>query len=142
MPLLFLLFIIIPSLEIAVFIEIGGVLGVPGTLLCVLLTAAAGSFLLRQQGMRILLDVHATMERGEVPLKEMFHGACVVLAGIVLLTPGFLTDVAGLLLMIPGVRDFLRRRFVTDLSIVDIPPENSRNKNTETIIDVDVDDHE
>ncbi|WP_420345890.1 FxsA family protein [Pelagibius sp.] len=102
-------FIGLPLLEIAVFIEVGGALGVWPTIAATVATAVAGSLLLRAQGLATLLRARAQMDQGQVPAREMFEGICLVLAGALLLVPGFVTDALGLLLFIPPVREALRR---------------------------------
>ncbi|KJS41213.1 MAG: hypothetical protein VR70_05085 [Rhodospirillaceae bacterium BRH_c57] len=105
MPLVILsLFIAVPLIEIAVFIQVGGVLGLWPTIALVLLTAVAGTALLRAQGLATLRRAQTSVERGEVPLREVFDGACLLVAGVLLLTPGFVTDAMGLLLFLPPVR--------------------------------------
>jgi UPF0716 protein FxsA len=101
-------FIGLPLLEIAVFIEVGGIIGLWPTIFATIATALAGSLLLRAQGLAVLNRARAQMDRGQLPAREMFDGVCLVLAGALLLVPGFVTDVFGLLLFIPPVRDLLR----------------------------------
>ena len=109
MPLLFLLlFIGVPIVEIAVFIEVGGWLGLWPTLAVIILTAVAGTTLLRWQGLSILARAKGSLERGELPLAEVFDGACLLVAGVLLLTPGFVTDGLGGLLFLPPFRAALR----------------------------------
>jgi UPF0716 protein FxsA len=106
--LLAVLFIGLPLLEIAVFIEVGDLIGVWATIGLTVATALAGSLLLRAQGLATLLRVRAQMDQGQLPAREIFEGVCLVLAGALLLVPGFVTDTFGLLLFIPPVRDLLR----------------------------------
>ena len=109
MPLLLLALILVPLAEIALFITIGKYIGVAGTLACVLLTAIGGAVLMRQEGLRTLRAAQQAVERGEPPVRHLFEGVCIFVAGAFLLTPGFLTDLAGLLLLLPPVRAFLGR---------------------------------
>jgi UPF0716 protein FxsA len=117
MPYLLLaVFIALPLLEIGVFIEVGGRIGLWWTLTIVVLTALAGTWLLRLQGLATLRRAQESLQRNELPLTEVFDGACLLLAGALLLTPGFVTDGMGLLLFLPPVRAGLRRllaRYVT-----------------------------
>ena len=110
MPALILLmvFIGVPVLEIAVFIEVGGRIGLAWTLVIVVATAIAGSALLRLQGLATLRRAQESLARNELPLREVFDGMCLVFAGALLLTPGFVTDTVGGLLFLPPVRFFLR----------------------------------
>ncbi len=108
-------FIGVPLLEIAVFVEIGGAIGLWPTLATVILTAVLGTWCLRAQGLATLARARAQLDRGALPAKELFDGACLLIAGALLLTPGFVTDTVGFLLFVPPLRDFLRgalaRRF-------------------------------
>ena len=109
MPLLILAaFIGVPLLEIAVFIQVGGFLGLWPTLAIVILTAVIGTALLRIQGLATLARAQAQMNQGALPARELFDGACLLIAGVLLLTPGFVTDGFGFLLFLPAARDFLR----------------------------------
>lgn len=106
--LLALVFIGLPLLEIAVFIEVGGAIGVWPTIAATVATALAGSLLLRAQGLAALNRARVQMDQGQLPAREMFEGVCLVLAGALLLVPGFVTDALGLLLFLPPFRELLR----------------------------------
>ena len=103
-----ILFIGIPIAEIAVFIEVGGLIGLWPTVATVILTAIIGTTLLRAQGLATLFKAQENMQRGIFPVQEAFDGICLVAAGALLLTPGFLTDSLGFLLFIPPLRHALR----------------------------------
>lgn len=105
--LLFLLILAIPALEIAVFIQVGDLIGVIPTLLGIVVTAVIGAALLRHQGLQTLRRVQESLDRGELPVADVFDGLCIVLAGALLLTPGFVTDAIGLSLFLPPVRRVL-----------------------------------
>lgn len=107
--LLLVVLIGVPLIEIGLFIEIGGLIGLWPTLALVVLTAALGTWQLRAQGLAALGRARLQLDRGELPTRELFDGFCLVIAGALLLTPGFLTDGVGLVLFLPGVRDKLRR---------------------------------
>lgn len=110
MPLLFLAaFILVPLIEIAVFIQVGGVLGLWPTLGLVVLTAILGTWQLRRQGLATLERARSQVDRGVMPARELFDGVCLLLAGALLLTPGFVTDTLGGLLFVPALRDALRK---------------------------------
>ncbi len=102
------LMIVVPIVEIAVFIQVGGWIGLWPTLATVVLTAMAGTALLRQQGFATLRRAQESLAAGRFPVTEVFDGLCLVVAGALLLTPGFVTDSVGLLLFIPALRAFLR----------------------------------
>jgi UPF0716 protein FxsA len=107
--LILIAFIAVPLVEIAVFIQVGGFLGLWPTLAIVILTAIAGTALLRIQGLATLHRAQAAMARNELPLREVFDGLCLLVAGALLLTPGFVTDALGGLLFLPPIRTLLRR---------------------------------
>jgi UPF0716 protein FxsA len=100
-------FIGVPLVEIAIFVEVGGILGLWPTLGLVVLTAVLGAWQLRAQGLATLMRARDQVERGALPTRELFDGACLLVAGALLLTPGFMTDTAGFLLFFPPVRDIL-----------------------------------
>jgi len=104
---LFLIFVAVPILEIALFIEVGGWIGLWPTLLIVVLTALAGTILVRHQGLRALDQLRRSLEEGRDPVGPIAHGALILVAGILLLTPGFFTDTVGLALLVPPVRSRL-----------------------------------
>lgn len=101
---LFALFVAVPLIEIGLFIKVGGWLTLWPTLGIVLATGVLGTFLVHQQGRRVLADLRGAMATMGNPLSPLAHGALVLLAGALLLTPGFFTDTVGLLLLIPAVR--------------------------------------
>lgn len=102
-------FIAVPLIEIALFIEIGGAIGLWPTLAVVVATAIAGSGLLRYQGTATLASARRQLDNNVLPARELFDGVCLLFAGALLLTPGFFTDTFGLLLFVPAVRNALRR---------------------------------
>lgn len=102
--LLLLIFIAIPVIEIALFIEVGGWIGLWPTIAIVILTAFAGTSLLRLQGLAVLQRVQESAARNELPVAEVFDGLCLLVAGVLLLTPGFFTDTVGFLLFVPAFR--------------------------------------
>ena len=106
---LFLAFTIIPFLEIYLLIEIGSHLGALNTVIIVVLTGFLGALLARFQGLQTMLKVRETLNRGEMPAEELLDALLIFVAGVVLLTPGFLTDIAGLLLLIPQTRLTFKR---------------------------------
>ena len=101
---LLLAFIAVPMIEIALFIQVGGLIGVWWTLLIVLATAIAGSYLVRSQGSRELANLKRAFNELDDPTEPLANGAMILFAGALLLTPGFFTDVVGLSLLVPAVR--------------------------------------
>ncbi len=106
--LVFVLFIVVPLLELYVIIEVGGAIGVMPTLGLMLLTAVVGATLLRSQGRTAWLRFNRTMAAGRVPAREVFDGAMIVFGGALLLTPGFITDIVGIWLLLPPGRALFR----------------------------------
>lgn len=108
---LFLLvaFITVPLAEIAVFIQVGGVIGVGWTLGLIVITAMIGAWMLRWQGFMVLRRAQSELRHDRIPVQEVFEGLCLVVAGALLLTPGFITDAVGALLLVPPVRARLYR---------------------------------
>jgi len=102
---LFILFLIIPLIEIAILIEIGRVFGAGYTIALVIGTAALGAALFRQQGLSTLAKVQMSMHEGNLPATELIEGLMLLIAGALLLTPGFFTDVFGFLVLIPPLRN-------------------------------------
>ena len=98
-----------PLIEIGVFIEVGGLIGLWPTLGLIILTAVLGTWQLRAQGLATLARARDQMEKGAMPARELFDGVCLLIAGGLLLTPGFVTDSLGGLLFVPPFRDLLRR---------------------------------
>lgn len=101
--------IVVPLLEIAVFIQVGDAIGLWPTLGLILLTALLGSWQLRAQGLATLTRAREQMDQGVMPARELFDGLCLLIGGALLLTPGFVTDLLGGLLFVPPFRELLRR---------------------------------
>lgn len=101
---IFLLLVAVPIIEIALFIQVGGWLGLWPTIGIVILTAAIGTMLLRAQGLAALGELQRRLATGEDPSATLAHGAMILVAGILLLTPGFFTDAVGFMLLTPPVR--------------------------------------
>lgn len=104
---LFLLFLIIPLIEIALFIQVGGTIGLGWTLGLVVLSAVLGAVLVRSQGLVVLSRLGSSMSEYRDPTEPLAHGAMILLSGALLLTPGFFTDAVGVALLVPGVRDVI-----------------------------------
>ncbi|NOY62196.1 MAG: FxsA family protein [Gammaproteobacteria bacterium] len=110
--LLFALFIIVPVIEIYLLIEVGGLIGAIPTILLIILTAIAGAFLLRAQGLSTMHRLQETLRQGEVPAIEMVEGMMLLVGGALLLTPGFFTDTIGFICLIPPLRRWFIQSFV------------------------------
>ena len=101
---LLLAFLAIPVIEIAIFIQVGGLIGLWPTLALVLLTAVIGTLLVRSQGAQTLMDLRRSLAELSDPSEPLAHGAMILFAGALLLTPGFFTDILGFSLLIPPLR--------------------------------------
>ncbi|KPN64687.1 UPF0716 protein FxsA [Aliiroseovarius crassostreae] len=101
---LFALFIAVPLIEIALFIQVGGLIGLWPTLLIVVLTAVIGTQLMRAQGAMAMADLRNSFGQLQDPTEPLAHGAMILFSGALLLTPGFFTDTVGFALLIPAVR--------------------------------------
>lgn len=117
MPLLlFAIFIAVPIIEIAIFIQVGGLIGLWPTIAIVLGTALLGATLIRVQGFQTWRRAEAAMRRGEPPLAEMLDGVFLLVAALLMVTPGLFTDCIGILLLIPPVRREIGRRAAARLA--------------------------
>lgn len=105
---LFVLFILFPLLELWVFVDVCSSIGFLQALILLILAGVIGGGLVRYQGFQTILAMNDAIDRGRVPLGELFDGFCVVGAGILLIFPGFISDVLAILLLIPYVRSQLR----------------------------------
>ncbi len=103
-PILLLLFIFVPIIEIGLFIQVGGFLGLWPTIALVLITAFVGASLVRSQGLQTLMSVQNRLNQGELPAQQIFEGVMLAVAGVLLLTPGFMTDALGMLVLLPAPR--------------------------------------
>ena len=101
---LLIAFIAIPLIEIALFIQVGGAIGLWPTLAIVVLTAMLGTFLVRQQGVQAMSNLRGSMRDLRDPTEPLAHGAMILFSAALLLTPGFFTDTVGFLLLVPAVR--------------------------------------
>jgi UPF0716 protein FxsA len=106
---LFLAFTLIPLVELFVLIRIGRVIGAPSTLLLVVLTGIAGAWLAKRQGRKVLDEWREALAMGRVPEEGVLGGMLVLLGGLLLITPGVITDVAGLLCLLPATRRLLAK---------------------------------
>lgn len=108
----------LPLIEIGVFIWVGGEIGVWPTLALVILSIVVGAALLKRQTLSTLRAAQAEARAGRLPERQIVHGAMIALAGILLILPGFVTDVVGLLLFLPPVRDFVWHRLRSRIVVV------------------------
>ena len=105
---LFLAFTIIPIIEIYLLIEIGSMFGALTAVTLVILTGFLGAFLARMQGLQTLYRIQESLRESRMPSGELLDALLIIIAGLVLLTPGFLTDSVGFLLLIPATRNYIK----------------------------------
>lgn len=111
-PIILAIFLIVPLTEVWLLVTVGGVVGVGWTIFLVVLTAVIGAYLVRSQGINTLARSQDSLARGELPALELLEGVALLIAGALLLTPGFFTDGIGFLLLLPPLRRWLIRTWV------------------------------
>lgn len=109
------LFIVIPLVELLLLVKIGEVAGLLPTLMLVVVTGVIGAWLTRLQGLKVLRAIQEDLHSGRIPTANLADGALIAIAGLLLLTPGLITDCCGFLLLIPPVRAWLRRALIRAL---------------------------
>ncbi len=105
-----IIFVLIPFSEIMVFMSVSDKIGLGTALLMALFTAVLGGFIVKYQGIHTMMTAQSSIQKGQIPSKELFDGLCLVAAGATLITPGFITDALGFSLLMPPVRDYLRTK--------------------------------
>jgi len=105
---LFLLFTIIPFIELALLIEIGKIIGTIETVLVIIITGVAGAVMVRQAGIQCVFRIQKNLNEGVIPTDELFTGILILVSGAFLITPGFLTDSTGFLLLFPPTRNIVK----------------------------------
>lgn len=108
---LFLILIVVPLIELMLLIQVGGMIGTGWTFVLIIATAFIGAKLVRQQGLQTWSNIQQEMAQGQLPAQSLFDGICILISGVMLITPGLITDVIGLLLMIPAFRAISYRQF-------------------------------
>ncbi len=108
LPLLIVLFIAVPIIELAVIIQVGQALGVLNTIGLLLLVSFVGAWLVKREGMGVWRRFRRQVDQGVVPARELADGVMIIFAGALLMTPGFVTDLLGLCLLLPPVRAAIR----------------------------------
>ena len=106
---LFLLFTVIPFIELALLIKIGTMIGLFETILIIVITGMAGALMVRSAGIECLFRIQKNMDSGIIPTDDLFSGLLILVAGAFLLTPGLITDAAGFILLIPVSRELVKK---------------------------------
>lgn len=139
---LFLAFLAVPLIEIALFIQVGGAIGLWPTLGIVVLTAVLGTYLVRSQGAMVMGQVRQSFSELSDPTEPLAHGAMILFSGALLLTPGFFTDALGFALMVPGVRKaaFQAIRSRVRVQQFQMGPQPRPTRPADTVIDGEYED--
>ena len=116
-PIIAIIFLVVPIVEIYLLIQVGQVIGAGWTILLVVLTAVIGVWLLRIQGLSTLLRAQQKLQENELPAREILEGMGLVVAGALLLTPGFFTDAVGFFLLFPPTRIWLAGRLASRMIV-------------------------
>ncbi|WP_051321609.1 FxsA family protein [Chrysiogenes arsenatis] len=145
---LFLLFVLVPLIELAVLIHVGSHIGIFNTIAIVIITAMVGSYYARREGIAVVLRIQTSLAQGVMPAGELVEGLMIFAGGAMLLTPGFVTDAMGLALIFPVSRSFFRS-FIEAYWHTAIrkrsahhPHTSGRDEARKTIIDVEFHEHD
>jgi UPF0716 protein FxsA len=115
LPVLFLAFLAVPFVELYVIIQVGQAIGVLITIAVLIMVSAVGAWLVKREGLSVLRRAQARVDQGALPGRELVDGVLILFAGALLLTPGFVTDLVGILLLLPPIRAGLRAGVVRAL---------------------------
>ncbi|MGH9179371.1 MAG: FxsA family protein [Acidimicrobiales bacterium] len=115
LPLLFLAFLVVPFVELFVIIQVGQAIGVLNTIAVLILVSVVGAWLVKREGLSVLRRAQARVDQGALPGRELVDGVLILFAGALLITPGFVTDLVGVLLLLPPIRAGLRAAVVQAL---------------------------
>ena len=139
---LFVGFLLVPLVEIGLFIVLGQTIGLWPTLIGVVVTAVIGSAIIRQQGLSLISEIQRHMQAGKLPAQQIFEGLMVGIAGALLLTPGYFTDTIGFLLLVPPLRRLLYAWLKTKVSVQTFTTGTSYQTQTRRDGVVDLDDED
>ena len=132
---LLIIFIAVPLIEIGLFIQVGDKIGLWPTLLIVLITAITGTWLVRSQGAQTRVNLQGSFQNMKDPTEPLAHGALILFAGALLLTPGFFTDSVGFLLLFPPFRMFVMQSIRSKLKTSNINFKTPRENSDEDVIE-------
>lgn len=132
---LFIAFLAVPLIEITLFIQIGGAIGLGWTLITVLLTAIIGTWLVRNQGLMAINQLKSSFSDLRDPTEPLVNGAMILFSGALLLTPGFFTDAVGFLLLIPAFRAFVYRSVRARINVQPMQAGPGARRRSDDIID-------
>ncbi|MGH9276828.1 MAG: FxsA family protein [Acidimicrobiales bacterium] len=114
---LFIAFVVVPIIELAVIIQVGQAIGVWPTIALLLAVSIGGAWLVKREGLGVWLRFRSQVDAGRVPGKEIADGVMIIMAGALLLTPGFVTDIVGILLLLPPVRAAIRAAALSRVAV-------------------------
>ena len=114
---LFLIFIIVPLIELMLLIEVGGIIGSAWTFIIIIATALIGTRLVKQQGFQTWGNIQQEMATGKLPAQSLFDGICILISGVLLITPGFITDTIGFLLVTPPFRAMMYQQLGSKIKV-------------------------
>ncbi len=137
MPSIFLIFLVVPLIEVYLFVGVGGYLGVGWTLMLVILTAIVGAWLVRIQGLSVIRRFRDAVSRGEAPALPLVEGLFLLVAGALLITPGFFTDLIGFACLTPPVRAVMIHRLLKWGRIMPPSTQPARQGHPDNTIDAD-----
>ena len=141
--LLFAAFLIVPAIELYLIIEVSHQIGFGNTLIALLFISVIGAWMVKREGLEIIRKAQIELANGQLPGKQIVEGLLILLAGVLMLTPGFATDAIGLLLLFPltriMLRSFLTRRFVKKLKTGQAFLWGSKNNVSQRVVDVEWD---
>jgi len=140
------LFLLIPIIELFVMFKIGKIIGPGITILIIIITAFIGAKLTKVQGTQAIRNGQAAIKSGKLPHKEVMDGVMIIIAGALLLTPGFLTDIVGFSLLLPGLRSNYRKLLLTYIKAkilfryvgVNSPKKKTHNETGPSIIEAEI----
>ncbi len=140
------LFLLIPIIELFVMFKIGKIIGPAITILIIIITAFIGAKLTKVQGTQAIRNGQAAIKSGKLPHKEVMDGVMIIIAGALLLTPGFLTDIVGFSLLLPGLRSNYRKLLLTYIKAkvlfryagVNSPKNKTHNETGPSIIEAEI----
>lgn len=115
--LLFLAFLVVPLVELYVLLQVGSAIGALNTVVLVVLVGVAGAWLVKREGLGVVRRVRSQVAAGQVPGRELVDGFLILFGGALMLTPGFVTDLAGLALLLPPIRAAARRTLAHRLRV-------------------------
>jgi UPF0716 protein FxsA len=132
-----LFFLVVPVIELFVIVQVAGVAGAWTTIAALILISIAGTLLIRWQGIELARRLMATVQQGRLPRNELVDGALLLVAGVLLLLPGFLSDIVAVLLLVPPVRALLRPPTLAAARRMATPRAGSRVRVWTSVVEVD-----